>query len=74
MDDAALKKAFRNAWILVLLATAFIVVAAWFVFRTNQHPPEPTWDMRGVPFVPASSNYANGYYSPVEAPEPGSDK
>ena len=74
MDNAALKKAFRNAWILVVLAAVFIVVVVLFVYRTNANPPEPEWNMGGVPFVPASSNHAEGYYSPVDGPTKGSDK
>ena len=74
MDKASLKKAYRNAWILVLLAAVFIVVVFLFVFRTNENPPERKWNMGGVPFVPASSSYAEGYYSPVDGPVKGSDK
>ena len=74
MDDAALKKAFRNAWILVILAAVFIVAAFLFVLRTNENPPPPKWNMGGVPFVPASSGYAEDYYSPVDGTEKESDK
>ena len=74
MDEAALKKAYRNAWILVALAAVFVVAVVIFVFRTNANPPPRKWDMGGVPFVPASSSYAEGYYSPVDGPAKGSDK
>jgi bacteriorhodopsin len=74
VHEASLKKAYRNAWILVVLAAIFVVVVVLFVFRTNKNPPQRTWNMGGVPFVPASSSYAEGYYSPVDAPAKGSDK
>jgi hypothetical protein len=74
MHEASLKKAFRNAWILVVLAAVFVLVVALFVFRTNENPPQRSWRMGGVPFVPASSSYAEGYYSPVDAPAKGSAK
>ena len=74
VSDASLNKAFRNAWILVALAAVFVVLVAWFVFRTNDPSHEPRWDMGGDRFVPASSNHAEGYYSPVEAPAKESEQ
>ena len=74
MTDASLSKAFRNAWILVALAALFVLLVAWFVYRTNEPGRAPEWDMGGERFVPASSNHAEGYYSPVEAPVKESDQ
>lgn len=74
MDNASLHKAFRNAWILVALAAVFVLLVAFFAFRTNEPSHEPQWDMGGKSFVPASSNHADGYYSPVEAPVKESDQ
>ncbi len=68
MERRALNKAFRNAWILWFLAAVFVVVFAYFAYQTNRDAPAETWRMGGVPFVPASSSYANEYYSPVEHP------
>ncbi len=64
--NKSMKKAYRNGWILVLLAACFVVALFLFVLKTNENPPAPDWDMGGKRFVPASSPYANGYYSPVE--------
>jgi hypothetical protein len=62
----SMNKAYRNGWILVLAIAVFVVVFFVFVLRTNENSPAPAWDMGGESFVPASSNHANGYYSPVE--------
>ena len=74
MTEVSLNKAFRNAWILVGLAALFILLVAFFAFRTNEPSHQPQWDMGGDRFVPASSNHATGYYSPVEAPAKESDQ
>ncbi len=59
-----LKKAYRNAWILVLVATVFIVGFFAFVLYFSFGAPKSDWDMGGVKFVPASSSYGEGYYVP----------
>ncbi len=74
MDKATLKKAYRNAWILLFIVSAFVVVFFYLTLETNKAPPKPTWDMGGSPFVPASGNTANGYYSPVEKAEQPASK
>lgn len=74
MTDASLNKAFRNAWILVALAAVFVLLVAFFAFRTNEPSPKPEWDMGGDRFVPASSNHAEGYYRPVDAPAKENDQ
>jgi len=54
----------RRGWLLVGLALVFVVVFAGFVYTSNTPGMEPTWDMNGTPFVPASSNEATGYDLP----------
>lgn len=68
MDREQLKKAYRNAWILLLIVTAFVLVFFWLTLRTNEDHPPVEWDMGGVDFVPASSTYANGYHAPAGEP------
>lgn len=74
MRRKELKIAFRNAWILWALAAAFIVAMSLFVRRTNENPPPRKWDMGGESFVPASSTYGNGYYSPVSKDDQGGNE
>jgi len=69
MDDTKLKRAYRNGWFLLMLAILVSVILFNFVVLTNLPGKEPTWDMGGKPFVPASSPYANGYYEPPATPE-----
>jgi len=71
MDRAQLKKAYRNAWILLLILSAFVLAFCWFTFRVSEDHPPVGWDMGGVRFVPASSKYANGYYAPAAKPAEG---
>ena len=66
MDERGLKKAYRNGWLLVLAALAFVVLVVAYALKTNEPAPTPSWNMGGKPFVPASSTYGNGYWSPVE--------
>ena len=66
MDDRELRRAFRNAWILTIVAAVFIVLFALFTFRTNQVEAPERWDMGGTAFVPASAPSAQGYHLPVE--------
>jgi len=68
MDKAQLQKAYRNAWILLLIVAVFVVVFFIFTLRANVDHPPVEWDMGGVEFVPASSTYANGYYAPAQEP------
>jgi len=68
MDKEQLRKAYRNAWILLLVVVAFLFVFFVFTLRINEDHPPVEWDMGGVEFVPASSIYANGYHAPVERP------
>jgi hypothetical protein len=63
MDPESLKKAFRNGWILVALATAFVIGFFAFTLAVGKDAPKPDWEMGGVPFVPASSDYGNNYYT-----------
>jgi hypothetical protein len=65
MEPEALKKAFRNGWILVAVATLFFVAFFAFTLAAAKDAPKPGWDMGGVPFVPASSTYGNDYYTPM---------
>ena len=67
MTPEELKKAFRNGWILVVLATAFIIGFFAFTVLFSKDAPKPGWEMGGVSFVPASSPYGNDYHTP--APE-----
>jgi hypothetical protein len=72
MEQQQLKKAYRNAWILLALVTAFVVLFFLFTVKANEEHPAVEWDMGGVEFVPASSTYANGYYTePVSRDEEG---
>ena len=65
MDDSELKRGFRNAWVLTLVAAIFVAAFALFVWKMNT-PAEPvTWRMGGTPFVPSSSIAADGYDKPV---------
>jgi hypothetical protein len=64
MDDADLRRAFRNGWLLTAVSLAFVAGFAYLVFETNR-PGTPTeWDMGGEPFLPASAPEAEGYYLP----------
>ena len=64
MSDEDLKKAFRNGWILVTVAAAFIVTFFAFVLFVSYDAPKSEWDMGNVDFVPAASDYGEGYYVP----------
>ena len=74
IDRKTLRRATGRTWILVLLAAVFVIASAFFVFQTNSKAPSPKWEMGGVPFVPASSKYANGYWSPVNDAEHGDNE
>jgi len=68
MDDTkALKKAFRKAWILVLLGIAYIIIYVLISLTFNQPGHERTWDTDGTEFVPASGTHAEGYYLPPDS-------
>jgi hypothetical protein len=71
MERAQLKRAYRNAWILLLIVALFTVLFFLFTVDANRDHPDVTWDMGGVPFVPASSVYANGYYTSAEPSDQG---
>jgi hypothetical protein len=62
-DDRALRRGYRNGWILVVLAIGYIVGALLFAWRMSHPAPPPKWDMGGTPFVPASAHQADGYYT-----------
>ena len=62
MADADLKRAFRNGYILLCEAFVFVVIFFLFVLRFSLNAPKPGWEMGGQKFVPASSDYGNGYY------------
>ena len=65
-DTKALKKAFRKAWILVLLGICYIIFYVLLSLSYNQPGHERTWDADGTPFVPASDVHAEGYYLPAD--------
>jgi hypothetical protein len=65
MDDMELKRGFRNAWVLTLVAAVFLVVFLLFTVKMNTPDPAVTWKMGGTPFVPASAMSADGYHKPV---------
>lgn len=67
-----LKTAYRNGWLLWLVAVVFIVSFFGFVLFFAYHAPRPGWDMGGEKFVPAQSDYGEGYYLPVTPPAEGS--
>jgi hypothetical protein len=64
--DQALAKAYRRAWILVLVGLAYSLGFTLLALGSNLPERAPTWDMGGKPFVPASSPFANGYPLPFE--------
>lgn len=67
MSDSAFDREAKRGWVLVGLALIFVVAFAGFVYVANTPGVEPTWDMNGTPFVPASSDEAVGY----DLPGPG---
>ena len=69
-----LKTAYRNGWLLWLVAVTFIVSFFGFVLFVAYCAPRPGWEMGGKKFVPAQSDYAEGYYLPVTRPGEGSDR
>jgi hypothetical protein len=71
IDRSQLKRAFRNGWILLVIAALFTVLFFLFTLDANEDHPAVEWDMGGVPFVPASSVYANGYYTGGEPSDQG---
>ncbi len=68
MDANALRKSYRNAWMLTLAAAVFILLAFLFTLLANTPGRPAGWNAGGMPFVPASSPYAEGYYLPVGGP------
>jgi hypothetical protein len=71
MSTENLKAAYRNAWLLWLGAVAFIVGFFAFVLYFAYSAPRPDWKMGAEKFVPAQSDYGEGYYAPVTAPAKG---
>jgi hypothetical protein len=69
MEEKTLRRGYRNAWILTLLAIGYIVLALLLATATNRPGAPVEWDMGGEAFVPASSPKAEGYYLPVTDPE-----
>ena len=69
-----LKTAYRNAWILWLAAVLFIIGFFGFVLFVAHDAPRHGWHMGGKKFVPAQSDYGEGYYAPVTIPEKGGDE
>ena len=74
MNDAELKKAFRNGYLLLGGAFVFIILFFLWVLHFSLDAPKETWEMGGEAFVPASSNTANGYYVPPIEVEKGAPK
>jgi len=66
MDDQETDKAFRRAWLLVLVGLAYSLGFTLLALAANIPEKTPAWDMGGTPFVPASSPFANGYPLPFE--------
>jgi hypothetical protein len=73
-NDLDLKIAFRNGWILWLCAVGFIVGFFLFTLFFALDAPRHSWDMGAEKFVPAQSDYGEGYYAPVTLPEKGGAK
>jgi hypothetical protein len=71
ITESDLKIAFRNGWLLWLVSVAFIVLFFVFVLYFAYNAPKPGWEMGGKQFVPAQSEYGEGYYLPVNQPEKG---
>ena len=69
MEEKTLKRGYRNAWILTLLGAVYVVLFYLLATTTNLPGAPAEWDMRGTPFVPASSHEAEGYYQPVIDPD-----
>jgi hypothetical protein len=51
----------RGAWILVALGVVYVVGFFWLALASNRPPRPVTFDMGGIPFVPASDPHADGY-------------
>jgi hypothetical protein len=66
MDEQVTDKAFRKAWLLVLVGLAYSLGFTLLALGSNIPEKPPAWDMGGEPFVPASSPFANGYPLPFE--------
>jgi len=66
MQEPELKKAFRYAWLLMVLGLVYTALYLALALWTGRETPRPEWDMDGEPFVPASSPYADGYPVPPE--------
>lgn len=64
MDQQQLKRGYRLGWI--VLALTFLYTGGMFLlaWRTNEPPQPREWIMGAQPFVPASSHYGDGYYTP----------
>ena len=65
-EEQALAKAYRRAWIVVLVGLAYSLAFTLLALGSNMPEKPPTWDMGGKPFVPASSPFATGYPLPFE--------
>ena len=72
--ETDLKIAFRNGWLLWLAAVAFILLFFGFVLYFSYHAPKPGWEMGAEKFVPAQSDYGEGYYLPVTQPDKGGEQ
>ena len=66
-----LQTAYRNAWLLWLAAVVFIVGFLGFVLLLAYNAPGHGWEMGAKNFVPAQSDYGEGYYLPVTPPAKG---
>lgn len=74
MSTENLKTAYRNAWLLWLGAVIFIVGFFVFVLYFAYNAPRPDWEMGAEKFVPAQSDYGEGYYAPLTGPAKGGEK
>ncbi len=72
--ESDLKTAFRNGWLLTLAIVAFVLLFFVFVLYFSYNAPKPGWEMGGKKFVPAQSEYGEGYYLPVKQPGKGETK
>jgi hypothetical protein len=67
ISSTELKTGYRRAWLLTGFAAIFIVSMLLFVFLLIQSDQPDQWNMGGKSFVPASSEYGQGYYDSGDA-------
>jgi hypothetical protein len=62
--SSEMKRGYRNGWILTVLLLIFVLGFFALTFRLMSPDKPIKWDMDGRSFVPASSEYGDGYYQP----------